>query len=87
MADNSQFDPVEFGRVLGRLDSQDRQLTALFGEMRDVKDSMKTLIDQEQQREGAKKLGIVLWSFASFVIGIGFQYGITIVHTASTVTK
>lgn len=82
----NEFDPVEFGRVLGRLDAQDAQLRGLLACQHEMQDSINVLISQAQQREGAKKLGTALWSFASFVIGIGFQYGISLIHTASTVT-
>lgn len=67
------IDPIEFGRVLGRLDSQDAQLKSLEAELRSANSNISTLLAMANQGKGSLAtllcIGSIIGSIIGWIIG------------------
>ncbi|MCL6468393.1 MAG: hypothetical protein I4O48_08745 [Ralstonia sp.] len=59
------IDPVEFGRVLARLDEQDNAMRDMRTENKEMRDDIKRLLAMANQGKGG------LWAFTSISAVIG----------------
>lgn len=57
-----QFSLLEFGRVLGRLDAQDREIIAL-------RNDVKSLLDMASRGKGSLMTFMVIGSIVSTILG------------------
>lgn len=69
----NEIDPVLFGRLLQRMDSQDEMLEQVLTEMRCLKTDVHTLKIQANKHEERKdrhgKYASYFWSFVAFALG------------------
>jgi hypothetical protein len=64
---NDDYDPVMMGKVLARLEAQDRVLASL-------QEDMEELMENMHRKDGMHKILLGLISVLSFVIGNAINY-------------
>jgi len=69
----NEVDPVTFGRLLERMDTQDELLEQVLAEMKCMKNDVQELKIQaahhEERRERHGKYAAYVWSFLAFALG------------------
>lgn len=68
------IDPIEFGRVLGRLDAQDVQIKELKGAIVTANDNIEKLIKMAERGKGGLWTLCALGSILGAVIGWAVAY-------------
>lgn len=61
----STIDPIEFGKVLARLDEQDKAMSDMRTENKEMRDDIKRLLAMANQGKGG------LWAFTSISAVVG----------------
>jgi len=71
---SGEFDPIEYGKLLGKVDALDRKLDLMESENKAMKDDIKKLLGLAERSKGGLWVGMAIVSavtgFISFFIGL-----------------